>query len=127
MTSDRRQRPGRPLQHAPEWSRAGDSRQFIAAPSPPSAAARVSRPLRAGACSAAVPAGTIDAMRVLYHLTLSPYSRKVRLVLAEKNLDFTLKLEKAWERRGALLTPPPPPRAARRTVPGRPPRGRPPP
>ena len=33
-------------------------------------------------------------MRVLYHLTLSPPARKVRIVLAEKNLDFTLKLEK---------------------------------
>src|SRR5207237_325122 len=42
-------------------------------------------------------------MRVLYHLTLSPNSRKVRLVLAEKNLDFTLKLEKVWERRPEFL------------------------
>src|SRR5205814_7621919 len=42
-------------------------------------------------------------MRVLYHLTLSPSARKVRLVLAEKNLDFTLKLEKVWERRGEFL------------------------
>jgi glutathione S-transferase len=42
-------------------------------------------------------------MRVLYHLTLSPHSRKVRLVLAEKNLDFTLKLEKVWERRAEFL------------------------
>jgi glutathione S-transferase len=47
--------------------------------------------------------GTIDAMRVLYHLTLSPCSRKVRLVLAEKNLEFTLKLEKTWERRPEFL------------------------
>jgi len=38
-------------------------------------------------------------MRILYHLTLSPFSRKVRIVLAEKNLEFTLKLEKVWERR----------------------------
>src|SRR5947199_8387524 len=42
-------------------------------------------------------------MRVLYHLTLSPFARKVRLVLAEKNLDFTLKLEKVWERRPEFL------------------------
>src|SRR5438105_4932274 len=42
-------------------------------------------------------------MRVLYHLTLSPSARKVRLVLAEKNLDFTLKLEKTWERRAEFL------------------------
>src|ERR1051325_127528 len=42
-------------------------------------------------------------MRVLYHLTLSPFARKVRLVLAEKNLDFTLKLEKVWERRAEFL------------------------
>ena len=38
-------------------------------------------------------------MRVLYHVTLSPFARKVRVVLAEKNLEFTLKLEKTWERR----------------------------
>src|SRR5205814_8377986 len=58
----------------------------------------------AAACSAA--AGlTVGyaAMRVLYHLTLSPNSRKVRLVMAEKNLEFTLKLEKVWERRPEFL------------------------
>lgn len=42
-------------------------------------------------------------MRVLYHLTLSPFARKVRIVLAEKNLEFTLKNEKAWERRPEFL------------------------
>jgi len=42
-------------------------------------------------------------MRVLYHLTLSPFSRKVRVVLAEKNLEFTPKLEKVWERRPEFL------------------------
>lgn len=42
-------------------------------------------------------------MRVLYHQTLSPFSRKVRIVLAEKNLDFTMKLEKVWERRPEFL------------------------
>src|SRR5829696_5571670 len=48
-------------------------------------------------------ADTIAGMRVLYHLTLSPFARKVRVVLAEKNLDFTLKLEKIWERRPEFL------------------------
>ena len=42
-------------------------------------------------------------MRVLYHLPLSPYSRKVRLVLAEKRLPFELRLEKVWERRAEYL------------------------
>jgi glutathione S-transferase len=42
-------------------------------------------------------------MRILYHVTLSPFSRKVRLVLAEKGLDFTLKFEKTWERRPEFL------------------------
>ncbi|MFK7839445.1 MAG: glutathione S-transferase family protein [Bdellovibrionales bacterium] len=42
-------------------------------------------------------------MRKLYHLWLHPYSRKVRLVLAEKNLDFDLQVEKIWERRTDFL------------------------
>jgi glutathione S-transferase len=42
-------------------------------------------------------------MRALYHLPLSPYARKVRLVLAEKRLPFELRLEKAWERRPEYL------------------------
>lgn len=42
-------------------------------------------------------------MRVLYHSLLSPMSRKVRVVLAEKNLDFTMKAEKPWERRPEFL------------------------
>ena len=42
-------------------------------------------------------------MRVLYHLPLSPYARKVRLVLAEKRLPFELRVEKAWERREEYL------------------------
>ena len=42
-------------------------------------------------------------MRVLYHLWLSPFSRKVRVVLREKNLEFTLKTEKVWERRPEFL------------------------
>lgn len=42
-------------------------------------------------------------MRLLYHLPLSPSSRKVRLVLAEKRLPFELRLERAWERRPDYL------------------------
>jgi len=42
-------------------------------------------------------------MRVLYHLPLSPYARKVRLVLAEKRLPFELQVEKVWERRPDYL------------------------
>ncbi len=38
-------------------------------------------------------------MRILYHLPLSPYSRKVRLALAEKRLAFELRQENVWERR----------------------------
>jgi len=43
-------------------------------------------------------------MRTLYHLWLHPYSRKVRLFLAEKRLDFDEKIEKIWERRTEFLT-----------------------
>ena len=42
-------------------------------------------------------------MRYLYHLPLSPFSRKVRLVLAEKRLPFELRVEKVWERRPEYL------------------------
>lgn len=42
-------------------------------------------------------------MRTLYHLPLSPFCRKVRIVLAEKSLDFTLETEKVWERRPHFL------------------------
>lgn len=42
-------------------------------------------------------------MRLLHHLPLSPFSRKVRLVLGEKRLPFDLRLEKTWERRAAYL------------------------
>ncbi len=42
-------------------------------------------------------------MRTLYHLWLSPFSRKVRLVLAEKNLDFRMEVEQTWERRHEFL------------------------
>jgi glutathione S-transferase len=42
-------------------------------------------------------------MRVLYHTLLSPAARKVRIVLAEKDLDFTMKAERTWERRPEFL------------------------
>jgi glutathione S-transferase len=42
-------------------------------------------------------------MRTLYHYHLCPFSRKTRLVLAEKKLDFSLELEKIWERRPSFL------------------------
>ncbi len=42
-------------------------------------------------------------MRLLYHLWLSPFSRKIRIVLQEKNLDFSMKVEKVWERRAEFL------------------------
>jgi glutathione S-transferase len=42
-------------------------------------------------------------MRVLYHLPLSPHSRKVRLALAEKRLPFEMRVEKVWERRSEYL------------------------
>lgn len=42
-------------------------------------------------------------MRVLYHLPISAFSRKIRLVLSERRLPFELKLEKPWERRTEFL------------------------
>lgn len=42
-------------------------------------------------------------MRTLYHLWLSPHSRKARIVLAEKKLEFDLQAEKVWERREGFL------------------------
>ena len=42
-------------------------------------------------------------MRVLYQLPLSPFSRKVRLVMAEKKLPFEIRAEKVWERRPEYL------------------------
>jgi glutathione S-transferase len=42
-------------------------------------------------------------MRFVYHLPLSPYCRKVRLVLAEKRLPFELRVERVWERRPDYL------------------------
>ena len=42
-------------------------------------------------------------MRTLYHHPLCPFSRKVRLVLAEKKLEFELVLESPWEFRDEFL------------------------
>ena len=42
-------------------------------------------------------------MRVIFHLPLSPWCRKVRLVLAEKRLPFELRVERVWERRAEYL------------------------
>lgn len=38
-------------------------------------------------------------MRTLYHTPLSPYCRKIRLQLREKQMDFELVDEPVWERR----------------------------
>ncbi len=43
-------------------------------------------------------------MRTLYHLPLDPGCRMIRILLAEKGLDFSLKSEKIWERREEFLT-----------------------
>lgn len=42
-------------------------------------------------------------MRTLYHMPLCPFSRKVRLLLAEKGLDFELEVENSWEQREDFL------------------------
>ncbi len=42
-------------------------------------------------------------MRTLYHLFLSPFSRKVRLALGEKALETEFLVEKVWERRDGFL------------------------
>ncbi len=42
-------------------------------------------------------------MQTLYHLWLSPFCRKVRIVLHEKKIDFDLKVENVWERRKEFL------------------------
>jgi glutathione S-transferase len=62
------------------------------------------RRLCAGAWRDAATGAIIERMRVLYHLPLSPFARKVRLVLAEKRLAFDLRVEKPWERRPEYLT-----------------------
>ncbi|NKB18960.1 MAG: glutathione S-transferase family protein [Alphaproteobacteria bacterium] len=42
-------------------------------------------------------------MRVLYHLWLSPFCRKVRITLLEKGLEAELKTENLWDRRPEFL------------------------
>jgi glutathione S-transferase len=42
-------------------------------------------------------------VRLLFHLPLSPFARKVRLALAEKRIPFDLRLERVWERRDDFL------------------------
>jgi glutathione S-transferase len=42
-------------------------------------------------------------MRILYHLWLSPFCRKVRLILGEKRLEFDMKAESVWDRRPEFL------------------------
>ncbi len=42
-------------------------------------------------------------MRTLHHFWLSPFCRKVRVALAEKGLDFEMKVENLWERRPEFL------------------------
>ncbi|MBI4183494.1 MAG: glutathione S-transferase family protein [Proteobacteria bacterium] len=42
-------------------------------------------------------------MRLLYHLWLSPPSRKVRIALGEKKLEFRMKVEEVWLRREEFL------------------------
>jgi glutathione S-transferase len=42
-------------------------------------------------------------MRTLYHVWLSPFCRKIRIVLAEKKLEFQAEVEPVWERREAFL------------------------
>ena len=43
-------------------------------------------------------------MRLLYHNWFCPYSRKIRILLGEKGLEFELKAEKTWERRPEFLS-----------------------
>lgn len=42
-------------------------------------------------------------MRLLYHLPLCPFSRKVRLVMAEKRLSFEVMTESVWKKRPEFL------------------------
>lgn len=42
-------------------------------------------------------------MRLLYHVALCPFSRKVRVVLNEKAVPYELQVEKVWERRPQFL------------------------
>ncbi|CAI3927412.1 Glutathione S-transferase (GstA) (PDB:1A0F) [Commensalibacter communis] len=42
-------------------------------------------------------------MRILYHLPLCPFSRKIRLIMAEKRLSFELMTEMVWKRRPEFI------------------------
>jgi glutathione S-transferase len=42
-------------------------------------------------------------MRTVYHHPICPFSRLVRVVLAEKKLEFELVTEKVWERRADFV------------------------
>lgn len=42
-------------------------------------------------------------MRSLHHFALQPQSRRIRIQLREKKIDFDLVAERPWERREALL------------------------
>ena len=42
-------------------------------------------------------------MRTLYHLWLDPFSRKVRVTMAEKGLEVLLTIESVWEKREKFL------------------------
>ena len=42
-------------------------------------------------------------MRQLYHLPIEPSCRFLRILLAEKGLDFELRAEKVWDRRESFL------------------------
>ena len=42
-------------------------------------------------------------MRILYHLPVSSFCRKVRLALAEKGLGFELHTEYPWQRRSEFV------------------------
>jgi glutathione S-transferase len=42
-------------------------------------------------------------MHTLYHQPFSPFSRKIRVILAEKKLPFDLIVEPVWQRRQAFL------------------------
>jgi len=42
-------------------------------------------------------------MQTLYHLWLSPFCRKVRISLHEKEIEFKMRVEEVWERRKDFL------------------------
>lgn len=43
-------------------------------------------------------------MRTLFHQWLCPHSRKIRIAMAEKKLDFKLQVERPWEKRPEFIT-----------------------